>query len=108
MNRISLEERKQNILRKLDELKYYDVYYLDKFIDEKINQLYIKRMKEKSLKDVKSSNKSANKNQKVIINKEIDIPSPIVPDNILTNKQHLEVGKNQIFVKNGPIILDFE
>ena len=100
MNRISCEERKQNILRKLDELKYYDVYYLDKFIDEKINQLYIKRMKENSLKEVKSLNKKS----KV---KEV-IPTPIVPHNILTNRQQLEAGKNQIYVKQGPIILEFD
>jgi len=99
MNRISCEERKQNILRKLDELKYYDVYYLDKFIDEKINQLYIKRMKENTLKDIKTVNKS-----KI---KEV-VPTPVIPENILTNKQHLETGKNQIYVKNGPIILEFE
>jgi hypothetical protein len=96
MNRISCEERKQNILRKLDELKYYDIYYLDKFIDEKINQLYIKRVKENSLKDINSSNKS-----KVI-------PNPIIPNKILTNKQELQTGKNEIYVKHGEFILEFE
>lgn len=90
MNRISCEERKQNILRKLDELKYYDVYYLDKYIDEKINQLYIKRLKENSKNTIK------------------EIPNRNIPDKILTDKQHLEAGKNEIYVKHGEFILDFD
>lgn len=97
MIRISCEERKNNILRKLDELKYYDVYYLDKFLDEKINQLYIKRMNE--VKDVKSSNKSSKKSK--------NIPTPIIPNNILTNKQ-LEAGKNEIYVRHGEFTIEFD
>ena len=98
MNRISCEERKQNILRKLDELKYYDIYYLDKYIDEKINQLYIKRMKEKSREDIKIINKVNNR----------AVPTPSVPNQILTDKQFLEAGKNEIYVKHGEFTLEFE